>query len=267
MAKLSSINKNNRRIKLSDKFYKKREMLEKIRNLKDIAAIVVEPCRMEKLNKEYVNKLNSICKKRKIVLIVDEITSGWRDCKGGIYKKIGLKPSLVIYGKALGNGFAISAVIGKKRVMDIAQDTFVSSTAWTERVGFAAGLGVIKFLNKNDVFSHNKKIGKKIKKGWLALAKKHGLKIEVNNLNTIINFNFLYGKKNNYLITLFTEIMLKKNVLANNTIYISYYHKDQIIIKYLRLVDKAFKRISYFLKTNNGGLKSQVRKFNYMRLK
>ncbi len=243
------------------------EMLEKIRNLKDIAAIVVEPCRMEKLNKKYVNKLNSICKKRKIVLIVDEITSGWRDCKGGIYKKIGLKPSLVIYGKALGNGFAISAIIGKKKVMDIAQDTFVSSTAWTERVGFAAGLGVIKFLNKNDVFSHNKKIGIKIKKGWLALAKKHGLKIEVNNLNTIINFNFLYGKKNDYLITLFTEIMLKKNVLANNTIYISYYHKDQIIVKYLKLVDTAFRKISNFLKTNNGGLKSQVRKFNYMRLK
>ena len=85
--------------------------------------------------------------KRKILLVVDEITSGWRDCKGGIYKEIGIKPDIVI-GKALGNGFAISALVGKKSVMDIAQDTFVSSTAWTERVGFAAGLGVIKFHRK-----------------------------------------------------------------------------------------------------------------------
>ena len=203
------------------------KMLEKVSNQKNIAAIVVEPCRMEKLNKEYVNKLNSICKKKKILLVVDEITSGWRDCKGGIYKNIGLKPNLVIYGKALGNGFAISAVVGERKVMDIAQDTFVSSTAWTERVGFAAGLGVIKYLKNNSVFSHNKKIGNIIKNGWSNLAKKHNLKIQVNSLNTIINFNFLYGKKNDYLVTLFTEIMLKENILANNTIYISYFHKKK----------------------------------------
>jgi len=243
------------------------EMLEKVSNLKNVSAIVVEPCRMEKLKKEFVIKLNSICKKKKILLIVDEITSGWRDRKGGIYKDIGLKPNLVIYGKALGNGFAISAVVGERKVMDIAQDTFVSSTAWTERVGFAAGLGVIKYLKNNNVFSHNKKIGNIIKNGWSHLAKKHDLKIQVNSLSTIINFNFLYGKKNDYLITLFTEIMLKENILANNTIYISYFHKKNVVMKYLKLVDKAFYKISNFLKTKNGGLKSQVRKFNYMRLK
>ena len=242
------------------------QMLEKISNLKNIAAIVVEPCRMERLSKTYVNKLNQICKKKKIALIVDEITSGWRDCKGGIYKEIGLKPSLVIYGKALGNGFAISAVIGSKKIMDIAQDTFVSSTAWTERVGFAAGLAVIKYHKENKIFSHNKKIGRQIKNGWLKLAKKHNLKIEVNSLNTIINFNFLYKNKNDYLITLFTELMLKENILANNTIYISYYHKKKNVIEYLKSVDKAFYKISKFIKTKNGGLKSKVRKFNYMRL-
>ena len=242
------------------------QMLEKISNLKNIAAIVVEPCRMERLSKTYVNKLNQICKKKKIALIVDEITSGWRDCKGGIYKEIGLKPSLVIYGKALGNGFAISAVIGSKKIMDIAQDTFVSSTAWTERVGFAAGLAVIKYHKENKIFSHNKKIGRQIKNGWLKLAKKHNLKIEVNSLNTIINFNFLYKNKNDYLITLFTELMLKENILANNTIYISYYHKKKNVIEYLKSVDKAFYKISKFIKTKNGGLKSEVRKFNYMRL-
>ena len=241
-------------------------LLKKTSNLKDIAAIVVEPSRMEILTQAYVNELNQICKKKKITLIVDEITSGWRDCKGGIYKEIGLKPNIVIYGKALGNGFAISAVIGNKKVMDVAQDTFVSSTAWTERVGFAAGLGVINFHKKNNVFVHNKKIGKQIKNEWLKLAKKHKLKIEVNGLDTIINFNFLYKNKNDYLITLFTELMLKENILANNTIYISYSHKKSIVSKYLNSVDKVFFRISNFIKTKNGGLKSKVRKFNYTRL-
>ncbi len=242
------------------------DQLNKLSKIKNLAAIVVEPSRMEKLSKKFVKELNKICKQKKIILIVDEITSGWRDCKGGIYKKIGLDPDLVIYGKALGNGFAISAVIGRKKVMDIAQDTFVSSTAWTERVGFAAGLAVLKFHNKKNIFKHNKNIGKQIKKGWIVLAKKHNLKIEVNNLDTIINFNFLYKNKNDYLITLFTELMLKDNFLANNNIYISFSHNKKIVLKYLKAVDKAFYIISNYLKKKKIKLKSKVRKTNYMRI-
>ena len=78
---------------------------------------------------------------------------------------------MVIYGKALGNGFAISAVVGKEKVMDIAQDTFVSSTAWTERVGFAAGLAVIKFHNKKRCFLTIKLWVNKLKKDGLDLQK------------------------------------------------------------------------------------------------
>jgi glutamate-1-semialdehyde aminotransferase len=237
--------------------------LSKIKNL---AAIVVEPSRLERLSGKFVKKLNKTCKEKKILLVVDEITSGWRDCKGGIYKEIGLKPDIVVYGKALGNGFAISALVGKKKIMDIAQDTFVSSTAWTERVGFAAGLGVIKFHKKKNVFTHNKKMGKHIKKNWIKLAKKYDLKIIVNNLDTIINFNFLYKSKNDYLITLFTELMLKENFLANNNIYISLAHSKLIVSKYLKSVDKVFYLISCYLKDKSVTLKSDVRKTNYIRV-
>ena len=240
--------------------------LNKLSKIRNLAAIVVEPSRLEKLTKKFVNKLNKICKEKKILLVIDEITSGWRDCKGGIYKKIGLKPDIVIYGKALGNGFAISALVGKKQTMDIAQDTFVSSTAWTERVGFAAGLAVLKFHNKNNVFKHNKMIGKKIKKGWAKLAKKHDLKISINSLDTIINFNFLYKSKNDYLITLFTELMLKENFLANNNIYISFSHSNLIVSKYLKAVDKVFYIIAKSLKNKKTILKSKIRKTNYIRV-
>ena len=240
--------------------------LYKLSKNRNLAAIVIEPSRLEKLSKKFVSELNKICKEKKILLVVDEITSGWRDCKGGIYKEIGLKPDIVVYGKALGNGFAISALVGKKKIMDIAQDTFVSSTAWTERVGFAAGLGVIKFHKKKNVFEHNKRIGKHIKKNWIKLAKKHDLKILVNNLDTIINFNFLYKSKNDYLITLFTELMLKENFLANNNIYISYAHSKLIVSKYLKSVDKVFYLISRYLKDKSVTLKSEVRKTNYIRV-
>ncbi len=241
--------------------------LIKLTNKKDIAAIVIEPSRLSYLDKKFVKTINNICKKKKLLLIVDEITSGWRECLGGVYKKIGLKPDLVVYGKALGNGFAISALVGKKKIMDLAQDTFASSVAWTERVGFAAALAVLEFHKKKDVFKANKEAGKIIKQGWLKLAKKHSLKINVNSLDCIINFNFIYKNKNEYLNTLFTELMLRKNFLATNLIYISYFHNKETIKKYLLSVDETFGKISKSLKNNSYILKSKIRSYNYKRIK
>ena len=73
-------------------------------------------------------------------------------------------------------------------------------------------------------------------------------------------------KKNDYLITLFTELMLKDNFLANNNIYISFAHNKKIVLKYLKSVDKSFGEISKYLKNKNIKLKSEVRKTNYMRI-
>ena len=241
------------------------EQLKKLSNIKNLASIVVEPQRLSKLSKDYVKTLNNICKKKNIILIVDEITSGWRDCVGGVYKKIGIKPSIVVYGKAMGNGFAISAIVGKKEIMDVAQDTFVSSVAWTERVGFSAALAVIKFHKNKRVFQHNKKIGIFLKREILKLSKKNNLKIKINQLDTIINFDFI-DKKNDYIQTLFTELMLKENILANNLIYLSFSHKKSLVSKYLLAVDKTFKKISYSLKNNLNILKSRKRIYNYKRL-
>ena len=150
--------------------------------------------------------------------------------------------------------------------MDLAQDTFASSVAWTERVGFAAALAVLEFHKKKDVFKANKETGKIIKQGWLKLAKKHSLKINVNSLDCVINFNFLYKNKNEYLNTLFTELMLRKNFLATNLIYISYFHNKETIKKYLLSVDETFDKISKSLKNNSYILKSKIRSYNYKRI-
>ena len=62
-------------------------------------------------------------------MIIDEITSGWRETIGGVYKSVGFKPDIVVYGKGIGNGYAISAIVGKSKYMSVCEDTFISSTA------------------------------------------------------------------------------------------------------------------------------------------
>ena len=105
---------------------------------KDVNIIVIEGARNDYPSKKFVDVINKLQRKKKIILIIDEITSGWRECLGGVYKKVNLKPDIVVYGKALGNGYPISAIVGKKEIMEKSNHTFISSTAWTERIGFVA---------------------------------------------------------------------------------------------------------------------------------
>lgn len=114
----------------------------------DIAAIIMEPRRGEELQEGFLEGVRCIADKIGAVLIFDEITAGFRLCIGGIHKLYGTHPDIAVFGKALGNGFPITAVIGRKEVMDAAEASFISSTFWTERIGFAAGIATLKKMEE-----------------------------------------------------------------------------------------------------------------------
>ena len=71
--------------------------------------------RFVKPKNNFLKKVKDLAKKNKLILIFDEITSGFHDNFGGLHLKFGINPDLAIFGKALGNGFPISAIIGKKK--------------------------------------------------------------------------------------------------------------------------------------------------------
>ena len=239
------------------------EDLLKIVNTKKLSAIVIECGRYNYLSKYFVKKINKLCKEKKICLIIDEITTGWRETNGGLYKLLGLKPDIVVYGKSLGNGYAISAIVGKKKYMNNANKTFASSVAWTERVGFTAGISVIDYFTKKNVSKHLIKIGRVIKKGWLASAKKNKIEIEIGEVKTIPTFRFKYGNDNEKLYTMFTSLMLKEKYLATNAIYLSYKHNQNEIKKYLASFEKVLQKISIILKKKSLLNKIKSRKYNY----
>lgn len=248
--------------------YNNIDELNKILKKEDIGAIIFEGARHDFPKKEFLRFIQDIARKRKIVVILDEITSGWRITDGGVYKLTGFKPDIVVYGKAMGNGFAISAVVGKKQIMDQAQETFVSSTFWTERVGFAAALETIRKLTGNKVWLHLDKVGSAIGRGWSDLAKGHNLKIRVSEFNPLITFNFEYPEINSALYTLFTQEMLKKEYLASNSVYVSYAHTMDVVSKYLKEVDEVFGFLADSIKKNriSQRLNTQVRYEGFKRL-
>lgn len=207
----------------------------------DIGVICIEGARGEYPNRKFISEITKIARRKKIILICDEITSGWRMANGGSYKVTGIKPDIVVYGKGMGGGFAISAVVGKKKIMDFAQNTFISSSMWTERVGFVAGLNSIKIFKQLKLWKKINKIGFKIKKNWQIIAKKTGINIKVNEVNALISFKFLYGDKNLLIETIFISKMLEYGFLASTSVYPCLAHTDIILNKYFKNVEKTFR--------------------------
>ena len=219
------------------------EGLKKIINSKNIGIIKMEVMRNEPPRNNFLKKVRKLATEKNIILIFDECTSGFRSTNGGLHKKFKVNPDIAIFGKALGNGHAITAIIGKKKLMKHAQDTFISSTFWTERSGPVAALKTLEEMEKIKSWEIITKIGNKIVKGWKKLATKHKLKIRCSGIPSIKSFEI---KSKNWLKykTLISQEMLKKGFLAGNTIYACIDHNDKIIKKYLDCLDKIFKIIS-----------------------
>lgn len=133
---------------------------ELIRGREDrIAAIVVEPARGEQAPPGFLAHLRNRSADLGAVLIFDEVTSGFRMCAGGMHRLFDTKPDMAVLAKSLANGYPMAAVMGTKNVMDAAQETFISSTNWTERVGPAAALATIAKYERREVDQHVIRLG------------------------------------------------------------------------------------------------------------
>ena len=108
----------------------------------------MEVQRNYKPKNKFLEKIRDLSNRKSIVLIFDECTSGFRQTFGGLHLKYNIKPDICIFGKALGNGYAINAIIGKRSIMEASKKSFISSTFWTERIGPAAALQTLESMEK-----------------------------------------------------------------------------------------------------------------------
>ena len=155
-------------------------------------------------------------------------------------------PDLAVFGKSIANGIPLTVVLGKKEVMDNAENSFISSTFWSDTLAPAAGLATLNKMKKIKSWKKISITGRKIKKAWKLLSKKHDLKIEIKGIDPMPTFDFV-SRKNLYYKNFVTQEFLKKGILASNTIYCCIYH-DKYLKTYLKTLDKIFFKISEFEK-------------------
>ena len=189
----------------------------------------------------FLQKVRKLCNQKKIILIFDECTSGFRQCLGGLHKFYKVYPDMAVFGKALGNGYAITSLLGKKDIMKESQKSFISSTFWTERIGYAAGLQTLSEMKKVESWKIITKNGRYIKNLWRQIADENNIKINIGGLDALPIFNF--DQKNLEYKTLIIQEMLKKNYLVSNVIFLSILHKKNILDQYIDNLNKVFKLI------------------------
>ena len=220
------------------------ESLKKIiKKDRDISCIIMEVERDQKPNKNYLKSIRNICNQNDICLIFDECTTGFRDVNGGIHLKYGVNPDIAMFGKAIGNGYSITSIIGKKSIMMKSKNSFISSTFWSERIGFVAGIATLKEMSRIKSWNIISKKGRKIKKLLSTIAFENNLGIKFKGLDALIKFDLTNSKIKDYE-GFITKEMLKKGFLATNAIYVSISHTDSLINRYVKEMRIIFKKLS-----------------------
>lgn len=229
--------------------YNKLGELEQIvaRHGGDLAAIVMEPMRTDPPRDGFLEKIRAIADRTGAVLIFDEITAGWRSHHGGIHLALGVEPDIAVFAKAISNGYPMAAVIGRAGPMEAAQQTFVSSTYWTERIGPTAALAAIRRMREVGLVAHVQGVGERVLAGWRSLGARHGLPVSVSGIPALCHFGFDCGGDSRALMTLFTQEMLDRGFLANGGFYPTYAHGPQVVDRYLDAVDEVFARLGLCL--------------------
>jgi glutamate-1-semialdehyde aminotransferase len=218
------------------------EELESIVNSQDIGVIKMEVVRNFGPENNFLQKVRNLATKKNIVLIFDECTSGFRETFGGIYKKYGVEPDMAMYGKTIGNGYALTAVVGKKSIMEAAQTSFISSTFWTERIGPTAALATLKEMEKIRSWEIITEIGKKVQEGWKKLSETNNLSISIAGIPALSTYSF-NSERNLYYKTYITQEMLKKGYLASTHFYASVAHEEKHLNFYFENLNEVFQTI------------------------
>jgi glutamate-1-semialdehyde aminotransferase len=221
--------------------YNHAEELEAIvaRHGNEIGAVVMEPIRNLDPLPGFLEQVRQTCNRIGAVLVVDEVSVGWRLNTGGAHLVYGLQPDIAVFAKAISNGYPMAAIIGTRDVMQSAQSTFVSSTYWTERIGPAAALATIRKHRRENVPQHLRRIGQMVRDGWQVAAERAGLPIAVGGLVPMSSFAIQH-KDAQAASTLFTQLMLDRGFLATKAFYATFAHQDQVIEEYLQAAEDVF---------------------------
>ena len=220
-----------------------------------VAAIYMEVERSTPPKPGFLEGVRKIASRIGAVLVFDECTSGFRKNIGGLHMHYGVEPDIAVFGKTLGNGYAINAVIGRQEVMEAARTTFISSTFWTERIGPAAALKTLEEMELTDATAEIERIGLEYRDVWNFVASGSSLDLSMTGLPSLTAISSPAIPAGTFK-TFLTEFFLGKSILGGTLFFASLAHKDCLVESLSRPIEEAVEILSEAIE--NGNVESLV---------
>jgi glutamate-1-semialdehyde 2,1-aminomutase len=235
------------------------EMIE--RNAKELAAVIVEPLQRVLLpEKGFLEELREVTKQHGIVLIFDEIVTGFRIAWGGAQEKYGVVPDLACYGKAISGGYPLAAVAGRADVMAVldlrrrprAEVVWATNTLNGNPVCAAAGCAALDVLSGAGIYEHLHRIGSRLRAGIVQAGQKHGFDVQAPGEDAVFGMRFTGRRPLRTWMDLTTADtglgrawaleLIRRGLLVNpnEKFYLSIAHSDADVDRTLAVVDEAF---------------------------
>lgn len=188
-----------------------------------VAAVIMEPLRSELPPEGYLAGVRELCDERGVLLIFDEVSSGFRTRLGGIQELVGVTPDMAVFAKAISNGYPMAAVVGKRAVMEASARMFISSTYWSDTIGLRAALTTIQELRRRNVPVQLDKFGKEIMQCINQAAKETGLPAVCRGLPThpLLAFQIDDPATKSKLTTLYIQEMAKRSCHGYAAFYLN----------------------------------------------
>jgi len=235
--------------------YNNIESLQKVfeHNPNKVAAVILEPVGMQEPKDDFLHKAANLAKKNGALLIFDEVITGFRLSLGGAQSYFSITPDLSVFGKAMANGYPISAVVGKKNIMDTIENrVFISSTFSGDLLSISAAIKTIKILKKKKVNNYILALGQLLKAGLNNAIAQNGIKAECVGMphKTFLVFQDMEGISSRIIETIFRQECLARGAFLGYGHFISFSHTEKDITYSINVAASVLNIIRNALKQN-----------------
>ena len=216
-----------------------RQLLEN--NQGEVACVIMEAARTYLPKPGYLEGVRQLTQQHGVVLIFDEVVTGFRTALGGAQEYFGITPDMATFAKCITNGFALGAVVGKREIMKVALDSFISSVYWAEATGLAAGKATLEEYRARRVCETIQEIGQTFVQGLRKTIESVGLSFKVVGLPSFpaMRFEGFPGELSAEMNTLYLQETAKRGVLGGPGFFFCEQHSEADLDQALAKIGEA----------------------------
>lgn len=211
-------------------------------NRGQVACVIMEASRTFLPEKGFLEGVRKLTKDHGVVLIFDEVVTGFRLARGGAQEHFGVTPDLATFAKCISNGFALGAVAGKREIMEVAWESFISSVYWADATGLAAGKATLKEYLSQDVCGALWQFGKEFLAGIRKVSDQCGVPIQIAGLPPAPTFSFakINGAQADQIYTLYTQETAKLGLIGGPAHFLCLKHDEKDMKRSLEILGRTF---------------------------